>query len=94
VNIRDGKLDVLYELVGKGAVLLPCGLCTKAPIDHRVFGEKRTDGSRDPGWQNTTFERTQEPDYQEQLNAAVQRGAKYRRFTGTGQWGAGGARYR
>jgi hypothetical protein len=54
--------------------LLPCGLRTKVPIDHRIFGEKRKDGSRDPGWQNTTFERTQEPDYQEQLAAAVERG--------------------
>jgi hypothetical protein len=74
MNQTNGTLEALYALVGPRAVLLPCGLRTKVPIDHRIFGEKRKDGSRDPGWQNTTFERTQEPDYQEQLAAAVERG--------------------
>jgi Bifunctional DNA primase/polymerase, N-terminal len=52
-------LSTLYSLVGDRAVLLPL-----------PFGEKRPANT---GWQNTTFERTREADYQEQLSAAIER---------------------
>jgi hypothetical protein len=52
-------LGMLYEIFGARAVLLPIPLRRKGP----VFD----------GWQSTTFARTQEPDYQELLNAAIAR---------------------
>lgn len=52
-------IKVLYEWLGPRAVLLPIPFGKKEP----VF----------PDWQLTTFERTQEPDYQEMLNVAVAR---------------------
>src|SRR5258708_17024643 len=53
-------LSRLYEWLGRGAVLLPLPL-----------GQKRPDW---PDWQSTAFERTQEPDYQDRLKVAIQRG--------------------
>jgi P4 family phage/plasmid primase-like protien len=52
-------LAQLYEWLGPRAILLPIPFGKKGP----VFD----------GWQTTTFERTQEPDYQESLTAAIER---------------------
>jgi hypothetical protein len=56
-------LDALYALVGERAVLLPV-----------PFGTKNPGANGWTGWQQTTFERTQEPDYQARLQEAVNRG--------------------
>jgi hypothetical protein len=56
----NGTLESLYSLVGTHAVLLPLPFGQKKPVN----GE----------WQTTTFERTQDPDYQKELNAAINRG--------------------
>jgi Bifunctional DNA primase/polymerase, N-terminal len=52
-------LGQLYEILGARAVLLPIPFRKKGPVFE--------------GWQSTTFERTQEPDYQAELKAAVTR---------------------
>jgi hypothetical protein len=49
----------LYAWLGPRAVILPL-----------PFGEKGPIGLN--GWQRTTFERTQEPDYQATLRAAIE----------------------
>jgi bifunctional DNA primase/polymerase-like protein len=58
---RSGNiLAQLYTLLGERAVLLPL-----------PFGEKKP---LRPGWQSTTFEDTKAPDYQKELEAAIDRG--------------------
>jgi hypothetical protein len=49
----------IYGLVGNGAVLLPIPFRSKSPGW--------------PGWQNTSFERTRQPDYQTRLDEAISR---------------------
>ena len=58
----NGHLPIskLYEWLGPRTVLLVLPLGEKGPVH--------------TNWQSTTFERTQEPDYQAELQAAFSRG--------------------
>jgi Bifunctional DNA primase/polymerase, N-terminal len=56
---RHPMSDQLYSWLGPQAILLPIPFGKKGP----VLDE----------WQTITFERTQEPDYQEELTAAIER---------------------
>jgi Bifunctional DNA primase/polymerase, N-terminal len=60
-SAQHGVLDTLYNLLGERTVLLPLVPGEKAP--------------KNAAWQKTTFEDTQEPDYQKELRAAVNIGA-------------------
>jgi hypothetical protein len=57
---NDTALSDLYKLTGERAVLLPIRLRKKGP--------------ERGNWQQTTFEDTQQPDYQRELENACKRG--------------------
>lgn len=60
MSLTNGVLDTLYTLLGERTVLLPLPFKQKKPPKD--------------GWQLTTFEATQEPDYQKELHTAGRRG--------------------